>query len=1203
MLDTLVKDLCVFLSDNKLNVNIPTRNDKGLSIENSDNAKYEFYMSNNQNIEISSNIIKDELHSEDLMYIVNEIPQVNDSFITIYNCNTSDIRNAFNDRSITMIFTINIIVIRNDIMHNNGITTIDFINLNFDITKYETRINWLYLGKYLTSNKYSSTSIVTVVRKPKSCIFILILLFMCGDTGASINPGPTSPINDCVDDVINYDRYLGDIDPDSNYFNDTELNSLNFKSYTIDELNDKLSKTPNMFNIMHHNCRSILSKGKLDEYDCFIDMLGNPFDIIGLTETWLNVDNANSPIFKDYNYNHVFETRPLDRDSETKNRGGGLSLFIRSSIPFKKRNDLSVVTPYLELLFVEITLNNKTYLIGVTYRIPNTNITLFTDGINAILEKIKSSYELILMGDFNICLLHTDNHSNAFRNIMQSNSLFPTILEPTRVATVTKEGQSVVTESLIDNFFVNESLTYNSGLIYSEISDHYPIFISIPCNSNTVHTEVLESKYRLIDDFRIRKFKSAISNNSVIQAIMHNKSAEVAFSSFFNTFNQLYDKYFPIVTKKVTKKNILKPWITSKMIENIKRKHNLAGLAKKGKIDKKTYTDFKNELTKELRQAKANYYEGQFSKSIGDVKGTWKIINKNIKNQASSKKLIIKENGVILDQKDIPSRFMNYFANIPFETIRKINPVNVNALSYLKNSPPNTFFMTPIINKDIESAISSLKNCNGVHSISTLVLKESMSVLSEPLSFVLNLCIKQGYFPSELKTGCITPIFKKGNKYSIDNYRPVCSLSQFSKIFEKIIYKHMMKFIQENKIITSSQYGFQSNKSTESALIDFIEFIHEGLTKKSHVGAVFMDLSKAFDVMNHNLLKRKLEHYGFRGTFLSLLMNFLKDRKYFVCANGYKSGVKIGNIGVPQGSTLGPLLFLLFINDIENCSMLLKFILFADDTTVLFKSRDINQLNSTLSNEINKVLTWFASNKLAINLSKTNSMLFSNKRGNPKLNISLQDVVLKEKEVVTFLGVEVDRKLCWKNHINLVCNKISKTIAILRILKFSFPRHILIMVYMSLIYSYINYCNIIWGSADECHLKPLIVLQKKALRIITNSNFRDASAPIFYNLKLLPIHEIFHLNCLKFLYKCLNDNKFPITKQRILQNNSSHGYETRHKYLLKPLFERLELCKKAFLSQSIKLWNNLNTSIKDSKALHIFKFKVKDLLLERIKPT
>ena len=195
-------------------------------------------------------------------------------------------------------------------------------------------------------------------------------------------------------------------------------------------------------------------------------------------------------------------------------------------------------------------------------------------------------------------------------------------------------------------------------------------------------------------------------------------------------------------------------------------------------------------------------------------------------------------------------------------------------------------------------------------------------------------------------------------------------------------------------------------------------------------------------------------------------MSFLKDRKYFVYANGYKSATKICNIGVPQGSTLGPLFFLLYISDIVNSSYFLKFILYADDTTVLLKNPNIDHLNITLSSELDKVVTWFAANKLAINLSKTHSMLFSNKRGNPKLNIKIQNIDIKEKDVVTFLGVEVDKKLSWKNHITHICNKISRSIAILRILRFSFPKHILMMVYMSLIYSYINYCNVIWGSAE-----------------------------------------------------------------------------------------------------------------------------------------
>ena len=184
MLNISVKDSSVCLTDNILNEN-------RFSLVNSDNAKYTCYTSNNPNIEIYSNIIKDVQHNEDLRFIETEIPQVNDIFKIIFNCNTSDIRNVFNDRSITMIFTMNIFIIRNYFMHNICITTLDFINLNCDFDQYGSRINWLYLGKCLTSNKYSSTSIVNVVRKPKSSIFIIILLFMCGDTGASINPGPS----------------------------------------------------------------------------------------------------------------------------------------------------------------------------------------------------------------------------------------------------------------------------------------------------------------------------------------------------------------------------------------------------------------------------------------------------------------------------------------------------------------------------------------------------------------------------------------------------------------------------------------------------------------------------------------------------------------------------------------------------------------------------------------------------------------------------------------------------------------------------------------------------------------------------------------------------------------------------------------------------------------------------------------------------
>ena len=344
---------------------------------------------------------------------------------------------------------------------------------------------------------------------------------MCGDTGTSINPGPSNQHDLNVCEILD-DRYLNDVDPDINYFNETELKSSKFKSYTVDEFKERPFNSQLTFNILHHNCRSIVSKDKVDHYEYFLDLLGNPFDIIGLTETWLNANTVDSPIFKDYNYNHVYETRPLDINSECKNEGGGVSLFIRDCIAFRKRNDLSVFTPYLEMLFIEINLLNKVYLIGVAYRVPNTNFNQFNGKINAILEPLKNKYNIILMGDFNICLMKEDNHKNLFQNTMQSNSLFPTITEPTRVCSIERDGQNIVTESLIDNIFLKENLPYNSGIIYSDISDHYPIFVSIPLNSSLENNnENFEIKYRLIDEFRIRKFKSALVNNPIIKSIMH----------------------------------------------------------------------------------------------------------------------------------------------------------------------------------------------------------------------------------------------------------------------------------------------------------------------------------------------------------------------------------------------------------------------------------------------------------------------------------------------------------------------------------------------------------------------------------------------------------------------------------------------------------------------------------------------------------
>ena len=342
-------------------------------------------------------------------------------------------------------------------------------------------------------------------------------------------------------------NFLESIDPDSNHFID---NSVSFGTYSMEDFYKSNVTMTNSLNILHNNARSLLAAGRMDEYNNLLDYIYNPFHILAFTETWARSDNVDRAIFNGYDETHLL--RPIDDQFDFKESGGGISIFIKEGINYKVRDDLTVISPYLEALFIEVNYNNKLFLVGVTYRVPNTNVNSFIDRINGIIEPIKNKYELILVGDFNICLMKDNNHSNSFRNSLISNNLFPTILEPARVATVQRNGQQITTETLIDNIFVNTQLDFKSGIIYSSITDHYPIFISIHQSTDLEAEENNTVKYRVIDDFSIRKFKFALSSslNSLLNEV---NDPRIAFTKFYLLIDELYNKYFPVKTRIVSK--------------------------------------------------------------------------------------------------------------------------------------------------------------------------------------------------------------------------------------------------------------------------------------------------------------------------------------------------------------------------------------------------------------------------------------------------------------------------------------------------------------------------------------------------------------------------------------------------------------------------------------------------------------------------
>ena len=473
---------------------------------------------------------------------------------------------------------------------------------------------------------------------------------------------------------------------------------------------------------------------------------------------------------------------------------------------------MTIMLPFIETLFIEVSINQKNYIIGLIYRVPNTNFDIFNNTLNNLIEPIRNKYEVILLGDFNIDLLKENDFSREFKNMLQSNYLVPTILEPTRVASITRNGENHVTETLIDNIFINRSTDFKSGLIYSSISDHYPVFATIiHDNPNTQIKSPKLIKSRLIDNFRIRKFKSALQR-SYLNSLSNINNAQYAFSQFLSIFDSLYNTYFPLVNKQMKIKSLLKPWVTETLANRIKIKDKLARLYNKGRLNKEIYTGFRNILNTQLRKAKANYFHSEFTKYEGNTKKTWEIINRNIKKSFRDKTINLKENENTIQLDAVPHKFIDYFSNIASQLVSEIAPSDRNAASYLKDRNINSFCMVPIVSKEVEIAISSLKSSGSIFSISAAVLEDTKHIISGILSNIFNLCVVQGYFPEELKLGRITPIHKKGSKTVINNYRPVCNLSPFSKIFERIVYNRMLEFINKNNVFSTTQYGFRRKK-------------------------------------------------------------------------------------------------------------------------------------------------------------------------------------------------------------------------------------------------------------------------------------------------------------------------------------------------------------------------------------------------------
>ena len=645
---------------------------------------------------------------------------------------------------------------------------------------------------------------------------------------------------------------LDTIDPDINHFEP----NINFQTHTLSSFPNKEDIDQYSLNLIHHNARSLMTSTRIDEYETLFKTLKHPFDVLVFTETWLTPDTEDQCMISGFNHLHLL--RPISEDIDFKVKGGGVSIFIKNNLEYTHRTDLTTMLPYMECSFIEIKYNNLKYLIGGIYRIPNTNIDSFITKFNSLIEPLKSTHKIILLGDFNIDLHKNDKYKNDFELCLQSNYLMPTIYSATRVASKIINNQEVTTKTLIDNIMINYDMEYQSGIIETSITDHYSIYIIIP-EIKKVISESNTIEYRLYNYNCQRKFNFFLNHNGITD-VLDNHNAELAFDQFHQLFDDTYNKSFPIKTKTITTKGMQKPWVTETLINKIKERDKLHKLASKKKISRTVYTVFRNKLSNEFRQAKTKYFEEQFERNANNVKKTWEVINSVIRTKKAQPKISLTDddNNDILDS-EIPNKYIDYYTNIASQLTSNIPPTQRDAASYLQERVTQNFTMTPICPNEVNTVIEDLKNNgNKVNTISSTVLVESKHIITPVICHLINLFVQQGYFPEKLKNGCITPIFKTGDKKKVQNYRPVCSLSPLSKIIEKVINNRMVDFLNDNNIFSDTQFGFRKNMGTEAALLNYIDHIQSNLNLGNHTISIFLDLSKAFDVIDHKILETKL---------------------------------------------------------------------------------------------------------------------------------------------------------------------------------------------------------------------------------------------------------------------------------------------------------------------------------------------------------
>ena len=862
----------------------------------------------------------------------------------------------------------------------------------------------------------------------------------------------------------------------------------------ISSIND--SRTLKIFSL---NIRSLPKhKGEMLAYlDAFL-----PFDILIFTEIGQKNLDLVQNIFPGYAFYY---------DPPKNCLRGGVGVYLNNNI-----SDILVYDDVLlksectcnqcvyESLIIDFKFANVNYTLCAVYRHPNGKTTHFIKDMNTLINQLDSKRSLIWAGDINIDLIkYKEPSSLEYCTALMAMGGVPLISLPTRVTDHSA--------TCIDHIFIKpaKEVQITAGILFSDLSDHLPTFLCIrhsnPHNINRPLVRIFGERNcsNFIHEFEKFDWTDTFNNHTRLDWS----------DIFMSNVEQIHDLSFPL-RQLSRKRQRDKPWITVGLKISIRHKNSLyrKSLIKPSESRSLRYKEYKKVVDKCIRDAEQNYHREILEEYKGSSRRIWQYLSNiigNTKNKQPKYIARIKtDNGEITDPDAVSNAFNDYFCSIG-KTLADAIPNRRNKfLDYISNQISSSFYLMPIIEDDVIKIIQKLplRKAPGPDGIAPKLLKMKPELFAVPLTLIFNQSIGKGIYPNKFKIAKVVTIHKKGPTYLTGNYRPISLLSIFNKIFEKIIHKQLMSFIEKHELWYLFQFGFRKLHSTTLAIIEITDMIKKQLDRGNYVFGLFLDLTKAFDTVDHEILLKKMECYGIRGHANNFFRSYLTGRQQYCYVNNVASKLSGQSYGVPQGSVLGPLLFLIYINDLPRSITGGELRLFADDTSLFITGKNLDKITSEAKVHISNLKEWFICNKLTLNESKTHFTIFhtKNKPLPPNLNtIETNGMVIHRCDTVKYIGLMMDEQLNWKTHIDSVLKSVRKYFGIFNNIKGYISKPIARQLFFAFVNSRITYGIEAYGSCSTSYLNKLQTVQNKVLKLLTRKPYRFSTNDLHKELNIL----------------------------------------------------------------------------------------------------